>query len=95
MVSRNICEKNYINSRHDMEKLEHLDSGSYLVDEDLNTKQGMVAIEPKDLIGHTFVKDCEESGQRFRAHVVRAIVAKEFNIKKDPEYVKFCTQVTS
>jgi hypothetical protein len=37
----------------------------------------MVTIDPKDLIGRTFLKDAEEDGQRFQAHVVQAIVEKE------------------
>jgi hypothetical protein len=59
----------------------------------MKIQQRMVTIEPKDLIGHTFLKDSEEDGQRFRAQVVRAIVDKEYNIKKGPKYVKAICKV--
>jgi hypothetical protein len=38
----------------------------------------MVTIDPKDLIGRTFLKDLEEDIQ----HVVRAVVDKEDTLKK-------------
>jgi hypothetical protein len=56
-------------------------------------KRRMVTIDPKDLIGRTFLKDTEEDGRRFRARVVRAIVEKEEDQKKGPEYVKFLCEV--
>jgi hypothetical protein len=34
-----------------------------LVDGDPNVKKRMVTIDPKDLIGRTFLKDSEEDGQ--------------------------------
>ena len=45
-------------------------------------RRRMVTIDPKDLIGRTFLKDAEEDGQRFRARVVRAIVEKDNDMKK-------------
>jgi hypothetical protein len=42
----------------------------------------MVTIEPKELIGCTFLKDSEEDGHRFRARVVQAIVGKEHELKQ-------------
>jgi hypothetical protein len=42
-----------------------------LDDDDPSIKRRMVTIDPKDLIGRTFLKDTEEDGQRFRARVVR------------------------
>jgi hypothetical protein len=53
----------------------------------------MVTIDPKDLIGRTFLKDSEEDGQRFRARVVRAIVEKEEDLQKGPEYMRFICEV--
>jgi hypothetical protein len=44
-----------------------------LNDDDPSIKRRMVTIDPKYLIGRTFLKDTEEDGQRFRARVVRAI----------------------
>ena len=55
--------------------------GLELLDGDPSVKQRMVTIDPKDLIGRTFLKDSEEDGQRFRARVVRAIVEKEEDLK--------------
>jgi hypothetical protein len=50
----------------------------------------MVTIDPKDLIGRTFLKETEGDGQLFRAHVVRAIIDKDDELKKGSEYIKFC-----
>jgi len=53
----------------------------------------MVTIDPKDLIGRTFLKDSEEDGQRFRARVVRAVIDKEEDLKKGSEHMKFICEV--
>jgi hypothetical protein len=53
----------------------------------------MATIDPKDLIGRTFLKDTEEDGQRFRACVVRAVIDKEDELKKESEYMKFSCEV--
>jgi hypothetical protein len=63
------------------------------VDVDPNFKRRMVTIDPKDLIGRTFLKDSEEDGQRFQARVVRAIVGREMERKKGHEYMKFICEV--
>jgi hypothetical protein len=52
------------------------DKGNTL-DDSPNVKQRIVTIDPKDLIGQTFLMDFEEDGQRFRACVVRAVVDEE------------------
>jgi hypothetical protein len=52
------------------------------VDGDPNLKKHMVTIDPKDLIGRTFLKETEEDGQRFRARVVHAIIDKDDELKK-------------
>jgi hypothetical protein len=68
--------------------------GPMLLDDNPNVKRRrMVTIDPKDLIGRTFLKDAEEDGQRFRARVVRAIVEKENDVKKGVEYMKFIYEV--
>jgi hypothetical protein len=64
-----------------------------LVDVDPNVKQHMVTIDPKDLIGRTFLKDAKEDGQRFQACVVRAIVDREMEWKKGHEYMNFICEV--
>jgi hypothetical protein len=53
----------------------------------------MATIDPKDLIGRTFLKDLEADGQRFRARVVHAVVDKEDTLKKGSEYMKFICEV--
>ena len=68
--------------------------GPTLLDDNPTVKRRrMVTIDPKDLIGRTFLKDAEEDGQRFRARVVRAIVEKDNDLKKDVEYMKFICEV--
>jgi hypothetical protein len=67
--------------------------------EDVEVRDGpsvqrqMVTIDPKDLIGRTFLKDAEDDGQRFRARVVRAVIEKEDDLKKGSEYMKFICEV--
>jgi hypothetical protein len=56
-------------------------------------KRSMVTIDPKDLIGRTFLKDSKEDRQRFRARVVRAVVDKDNELKKGSEYMKFICEV--
>jgi hypothetical protein len=56
-------------------------------------RQHLTTIEPKDLIGRNFLKESEVDGQRFRARVVRAIIDKEFELKQNPEYVRFLCEV--
>jgi hypothetical protein len=53
-----------------------------------SVKQRMVTIDPKDLIGRTFLKDSEEDGQRFRARIVRSVIDKNDDLKKGAEYMK-------
>ena len=64
-----------------------------LDDTDATVQRRMVTIDPKDLIGRTFLKDTEEDGQRFRARVVRAIVKNQEDLKTRPEYLKFICEV--
>jgi hypothetical protein len=58
------------------------------LDDSPNVKHCMVTVDPKDLIGRTFLMDSKE-GQRFRSRVVRAVVDKEKELKKGLEYMKF------
>jgi hypothetical protein len=48
----------------------------------------MVTIDPKDLIGRTFLKDSKEDGQRFRVRVAHAVVDREEELKTS-EYMRF------
>jgi hypothetical protein len=54
-------------------------------------KTTMITIDPKELVGRTFLKETEEDRQRFRARVVRAIIDKEK--QQDPQYTKFLCEV--
>ena len=56
------------------------------MDGDPSVKRRMVTIDPKDLIGRTFLKDSEEDGQRFRARVVRAVIEKEESLNKESDH---------
>ena len=58
-----------------------------------SVKNRMVTIDPKDLIGRTFLKDAEIDGQRFRARVVRAVIDQDAETKKGSEYLKFICEV--
>jgi hypothetical protein len=53
----------------------------------------MPTIDPKDLLGRTFLKDSESDGQRFRAWIVRAILEHDADMKRDPQHVKFLCEV--
>jgi hypothetical protein len=53
----------------------------------------MPTIEPKDLIGRTFLKDTESDGQRFCARIVCSIADKDAGIKRDPNHIKFLCEV--
>jgi Reverse transcriptase (RNA-dependent DNA polymerase) len=86
-ASNYLGDKMFIRSRS-----ENPDKGNTL-DDSPNVKQRMVTIDPKDLIGRTFLMDSEEDGQRFRARVVRAVVDKEEELKKGLEYMKFICEV--
>jgi hypothetical protein len=69
------------------------DTSTLFDDSDPNVKRRMATIDPKDLIGRTFLKNSEGYGQLFRARVVRAVVDKEEDIKKGPEYMRFICEV--
>jgi hypothetical protein len=72
-----------------MESFERSTEDGNALDDDPSVNRRMVTIDPKDLIGRTFLKDSEEDGQRFRARIVRAVLENEDSMKKDPSYLKF------
>jgi Reverse transcriptase (RNA-dependent DNA polymerase) len=90
IASNFIGDKLFIRSNFDSEKSE---SDSQMVDCSPSVNRRMVTIDPKDLIGRTFLKDAEEDGQRFRVRIVRAVVEKEEDLKKGVEYMKFICEV--
>ena len=49
--------------------------------DDPKVTRRMPTIDPKDLIGRTFLKETETDGQRFRARIVRAIIDKDNEVK--------------
>jgi hypothetical protein len=53
----------------------------------------MPTIDPKDLLGRTFLKDSESDGQRFRDRIVRAILEHDADMKRDPQHVTFLCEV--
>ena len=61
--------------------------------DDPKVTRRMPTIDPKDLIGRTFLKETETDGQRFRARIVRAIIDKDNEVKKDPQYIKFLCEI--
>ena len=75
-------DKVFVRSNFDTTKLD-----------DPNVATRLPTIDPEDLIGRTFLKETENDGQRFRARIVRAIIDKENEVKKDPKYIKFLCEV--
>ena len=59
------------------------------LDSNPSVKRRMVTIDPKDLIGQTFLKD----GQRFHVRVVCAVIDKEEDLKKGSGHIKFICEV--
>jgi hypothetical protein len=58
-----------------------------------NVPRRMPTIDPKDLIGRSFLKDTEAYGQRFRAKILRAIIEKDSELKRDPNHIRFLCEV--
>jgi hypothetical protein len=52
----------------------------------------MPTIEPKDLIGRTFLKASEADG-RYRARIVRDILDHDDDLKPEPNHVKLLCEV--
>jgi hypothetical protein len=49
----------------------------------------MPTIDPKDLIGRSFLQDTEADVQRFCAKIVRAIIEKDSELKPDSYRIRF------
>jgi hypothetical protein len=54
-----------------------------------STGDDMVIINPQELLGHTFLMDTQEDGQRFYAHIVECISDHESNVHHSDDHVKF------
>ena len=57
------------------------------------TGTGLVEMDPSDLIGRTFLKPDNDSGESYRVEIVSAIIDREAKLSKDPARVKFICSV--
>jgi hypothetical protein len=71
----------------------NLDKSSTMTTKEPSVKRQMPTIDPKDLIGRTFLKDAESNGQRFRAQIVQVILDQEVELQRNPEHIKFLCEV--
>jgi len=52
----------------------------------------MHIVDPQDLVGHTFLLDEQDDGQRFHAKIVEYVTNHDEKNKMDPEHICFwCT----
>jgi hypothetical protein len=54
-----------------------------------STGDDMVIVDPRELLGHTFLMDTQEDGQRFRARIVECISDHESNVRRSDDHAKF------
>jgi hypothetical protein len=54
-----------------------------------STGDNTVIVNPQELLGHTFLMDTQEDGQRFRACIVEFISDHESNVRRSDDHVKF------
>jgi hypothetical protein len=54
-----------------------------------STGDDMVIVDPQELLGHTFLMDAQEDGQRFRARIVKCFSDHESNVHRSDDHVKF------
>jgi hypothetical protein len=60
---------------------------------DPTDSQRMPTVDQKDLIGRTFPKLTEADSQQFCAQIVRAIIRKNAELKRDPYHITFLCEV--
>jgi hypothetical protein len=58
-----------------------------------STGDDTVIVNPQELLGHTFLMDTQEDGQRFRDRIVECISDHESNIRRSDNHVKFWISV--
>jgi hypothetical protein len=58
-----------------------------------STGDDTVIVNPQELLGHTFLMDTQEDGQRFRARIVECISDHESNVHRSDDHVKFWISV--
>jgi hypothetical protein len=54
-----------------------------------STGDDMVIVNPQELLGHTFLMDTQEDGQRFHARIVECISDHKSNVRHSDNHVKF------
>jgi hypothetical protein len=54
-----------------------------------STGNDTVIVNPQELLGHTFLINTQEDGQRFRARIVECISDHESNVRRSDDHVKF------
>jgi hypothetical protein len=54
-----------------------------------STGDDTVIVDPQELLGHTFLMDTQEDGQRFRARIVECISDHESNVRCSDDHVTF------
>jgi hypothetical protein len=54
-----------------------------------STGDDTVIVNPQELLGHIFLMDTQEDGQRFRAHIIECISDHESNVRRSDNHVKF------
>jgi hypothetical protein len=54
-----------------------------------STGDNTIIVDPQELLGHTFLMDTQEDGQRFHACIVKCISDHESNICHSDDHVKF------
>jgi hypothetical protein len=54
-----------------------------------STGDDTVIVDPQELLGHTFLMDTQEDGQRFCACIIKCISNHESNIHRSDDHVKF------
>jgi hypothetical protein len=54
-----------------------------------STRDDTVIVDPQELLGHTFLMDTQEDGQRFRTCIVECISDHESNVRHSDDHVKF------
>jgi hypothetical protein len=54
-----------------------------------STRDDTVIVDPQELLGHTFLMDTQEDGQKVCARIVKCISDHESNVCRSDDHVKF------
>jgi len=69
------------------------DPASYPSKEEETKSSQLPAFHPSDLVGHTFLLDPQEDGQRFHACIVQAMEEQDAQLHSNAEWFKFCCSI--